>query len=607
MKELSVSKWENLAQAEGMLFFAQAVCELLDDSSLDSYKAPALNLHLSLFELRTLIKYYCNGRIKKGVLNFSINECKNHVKNTLIFGHSFLGKVNQYLTDIEATLSKHDENVNRSRLKSLSIAARTEVGTVYWQNLKDKLLDAVKGNREKSSIYALAADFATEVGRRGFSRQYVLGITKKFFFNERTEPLRITTYDQLIDYLHYFDQNNRTWSVCFKASSLPENLLSYLKPFEIKHVEERPKEFYRVKKYTEFIKGKGRDRAVYCVQNVKAKDPHTARDRAEGHLKFYVDTCRFHNHAIEFEIQNDSFVCDVENKKYYRLKQSKKPMECGTIFKRAEGDERLKTTIEILLGKHFSITAARDFAKVLDFHHAAMISANDENQLLDLWAALEGFLPSPNSESDRIVWYTDYIIPSLVLNYNEKIFRCLTDDLCNAGTNVNEFVQSLPIEGSSFVKVVNLVVARDFDDKKEELISLLDSNPLLRYRVYSLNKSYKSTKRIRRVIREHRQKLEWHIRRIYTLRNHIAHNASTLPYLRNLVENLHDYLDTLIISVSSVGKRVRVFDIQTALEVIKSSETEYIKGLEGEHRLTYEDCIDYMFGANSVLSPFYDE
>ena len=58
-----LKKWKFSEKLVGLLFFAQSLNELLFDYSLDSYKAPALNLHSSALELNYLMYKHTNSEI----------------------------------------------------------------------------------------------------------------------------------------------------------------------------------------------------------------------------------------------------------------------------------------------------------------------------------------------------------------------------------------------------------------------------------------------------------------------------------------------------------------------------------------------------------------
>lgn len=166
-------------------------------------------------------------------------------------------------------------------------------------------------------------------------------------------------------------------------------------------------------------------------------------------------------------------------------------------------------------------------------------------------------MPVHDGSCDRILWYLNYILPALTLSYNEKIFRAISNDIFCETDDVKQHILSLGPDADFFINTIKIIASSDLQNQRSALLSAISENPILRHRIDTLSKDYHSVKSIRKVFKAHRDKLSWHIQRIYTLRNQIAHNASSLPYIVNLVENLHDYLDTIILSVSMIGKTVK--------------------------------------------------
>jgi len=603
-----LQKWQNTDDTEGLLFFAQALTEMLEDNSLDSYKAPALNLHLAFWELATMLKLFVEGRVRKGALSFSLEECNHRISKDIIFADHKKRLFSKYLSQItEAIENKNEDNINKNILLSIASAATADLTDSYWESLKNKLLSACSDGYQKKTILHLTLEFATELGNLGFSKQYILAKTRKFFFSTNAAPETITNNDQISDFIDIFEVESQNWEVCFIGNATGKSALTHMKRFGIKKIIKRPKRFARNPKFTKFLKSKTKGSIVYSINDRPAKDPHKARARAEAQLNFYTDVCRFHKHDAVFEFKDTAFVYSLKTKEAYNIPRPPKPMECGATFRNAENEEAIENTLEILSGSHFSINSIRDFHKVLDFHHAAMTSTDHENQLLDLWAALEGFLPAPDRNSDRIEWYLHYTLPPLSMRYNEKMFQSISANLSCEQENIVQLVEEVGEADDFFLKTIHLVTSADQQVRRTELLGQLGHNPLLRNRIDRLSKDYRKTDRIRKAIKSHKEKLAWHIQRIYTLRNQIAHNASSLPYIRNLVENLHDYLDTIILAVSSIGRDSKVtIDVHTALEKIATIESDYIDSLTGSTRLDSSNCLKLVLGENNILSKYHN-
>ena len=73
----------------------------------------------------------------------------------------------------------------------------------------------------------------------------------------------------------------------------------------------------------------------------------------------------------------------------------------------------------------------------------------------------------------------------------------------------------------------------------------LETFPLLRFRIFSLNQQLKKKNNINRMIDEHERKVRWHLHRIYRARNCIIHDGNEIRNIENLVENLLSYVDII--------------------------------------------------------------
>lgn len=62
------------------LFFAQSLEELLFHHTLDSFKSPALNTHLNIFELQFLSAEIFRNKVKAGALKPVLEELENRIK-----------------------------------------------------------------------------------------------------------------------------------------------------------------------------------------------------------------------------------------------------------------------------------------------------------------------------------------------------------------------------------------------------------------------------------------------------------------------------------------------------------------------------------------------
>ncbi len=319
------------------------------------------------------------------------------------------------------------------------------------------------------------------------------------------------------------------------------------------------------------------------------------------------DVFSFHVHHVDPNWYSVALCLDEENNFKGFLKPPMQPIKrCRHSSIENKGAE-IKKTIELLSGHHFSRDDSRLFFKALDYHRAALTAETPENQLVDLWGALEAFLPVPDADGSKITHYVSTLSPCLTLSYSEKLFNDLEESFQNADESLCEFVQNFLAERPFKEALVYLIVAEEQEANRQELYKRISRNPLLRHRCFTLNEKYSSNKRVYKTLNEHKQRVSWHMQRIYAARNQIVHNAESLPYLGTLVENLHSYIDTLVNSVSIIGAKSRsICTANGAIRLLSVSEHSWLHQLKTQSKIRCNESnyLQIVYGEYNPLSQY---
>ncbi|MBW4872389.1 hypothetical protein KZY59_12820 [Prevotella buccae] len=101
------------------------------------------------------------------------------------------------------------------------------------------------------------------------------------------------------------------------------------------------------------------------------------------------------------------------------------------------------------------------------------------------------------------------------------------------------------------------------DEDRENIIRQVDI--LTRYRLLKLKARMHNTENIKQYIKNHRNNLEFHITRIYRLRNELIHEAAIKQDMANVTSNLRFYLvftlNQLIVFLTEREDSTRELDI----------------------------------------------
>lgn len=541
----------------------------------------------------------------------NLHNFRYTTKQDLVIKSKYSSVFLYYFQRIEQIKAKPND------LISLLEALLSELNNFYWDNLLLIIERKVNDYKRKADIILLAKTFITEAELRGYSRSYIYYMTQGFFFMQGVSPKKIQTTEQIKEFLSFFNQNPSSWHVIFRGADAFKDMVEYAKyqsdpDFSLEILSSIPAGLSAevVNTHKLFL---DKDHqlplflSVSMSEAVGVRESRSARDAAKEAIDTLSDIYSFVVHHEQSIISEDALIINKKTNKGSILQPSPNPMKCG-IQRQSGGDAKpiMELFIDIVNEKHFDPPSSRLMTRSIDFHRAALEAKTPENQLLDLWAALEGFLPPPSEDGARVTHYVKTLVPSLTLTYPEKIFHYLADSIYHGGGKCRDIVNSVEIDGDFFQKASAIAVCSDLTDKREMLYSELSEHVLLRHRIFEVHESFKSKKEIKNTILFHRQWITWHIQRIYTTRNQIIHNAASLPYLSTLVENLHSYFDILVETTSVVSLlSMNRLSISSALDILAIHEQGYLNSLEGDDTdCTVENYIDLVFGAENPITPF---
>lgn len=599
MKKIYVSPANNCTELEGLIFFTQVLDELLFHHTIDSFKAPALNSISRIHELRVLTQQAI--LLNKGTRSLTpvLDELEWSIKvDPVITGDT---------TTITYDIIKKIRGSDKPSKETLYLIDTLFLHlNDYWSDLTKSIKNTILDGRQKEKLLGLATTFSCHIELRGFSRQFAYFsaqnlLIKKLHATEKLDPQKTIS-----EFMDLFDSKNKKWKVIYRGSkeflqysTLAEKYGMVVKDVYLNDTAYPP----RVRGFL----GQSADYPAFIIfDDISSKDYYSARNFSENLIELFRSAYQFHLHDHQLIVNDICVSLNEAAGEYILLKPIPNPMTCAVERLKPELEAELQNTTELLAGKHLSKNSTRMFRNALEYHKAALTTEIPENQLLDLWAALEGFLPQPDGNGTRFSHYSGLLIPTLMLTYPEKIFRYMSDCIYHGGKDVREFVESSEIDGDFFSKCVCLITAEDQLEQRIKLLNLIHVHPLLRFRIDRSYRAFQSRKCVLETLLSHKNKISWHLHRIYTTRNHIIHSAESLPYLRTLVENLHAYMDTLIPSITRLAvASQRKIDIEAAVKLLSMHEEFFLTTLrKNDVKCTTENYRSVIFGELNPLGPF---
>jgi ferritin-like metal-binding protein YciE len=139
---------------------------------------------------------------------------------------------------------------------------------------------------------------------------------------------------------------------------------------------------------------------------------------------------------------------------------------------------------------------------------------------------------------------------------------------------------------------------------RDHLYDSLRDFHLLRYRAFRLSEMLSNRRKLRELIALHEKKVAWQIRRIYRTRNLIVHSGRVPPpYIDTLVENGHDYLDSIVFEVMRIScGPYSATSIEQVFEIAKIRYKDFARKLADEGPLTSSNC-EFLLGQQRTVLP----
>lgn len=562
MKYRSLKKWDDLAQCGSLVYFAQLLDEMLFDYSLDTYKASVMHTGLLCREAVSTIREIEAGNImlpniRHVTAELSLNFEKDPVAKAI---------VSLPLNAFDAALK--NPKTPLKELRTVLELLQVQLFPARYRAKNEELLSAeIKTGHRISEIRRLARSYVTELMACGISKRFIRDTLHNFFYYGKD---RIGGLGAIDDFLALMPRERRNFTVFFRLDGMFESAAQAFSTLGIEIVKVVPSKF-DLDAFPAFA-GDG-DQTLYgIVDEVKALDVYGARAVAEHRLKLCSTLLSLFHHRETGRWLAECIVYDHLNEKYSRIGEETNPMTRCSDLVEPVATTRLATFMaEFTLEKN----SFDKFIRSAQLHAMALKSDASENQILNIWIALESLVPSETraDNTSNIEHIVDSAIPFLNIGYIERLLNNLVKDLLKWNYKVtrNAFKN---VPGSKFVdKLAKILVLPEFEGNRRALEGQFRDFHLLRDRFAFFRETLRTPQNVISSLNAHKIRLEWQIRRIYRTRNIIVHSGHTPPHTGTLIEHAHDYLDTVLASLIKMASRPKV--VNSVSQGFKHTDLSY--------------------------------
>lgn len=533
MKQYDLRNWTISEETEGLLFFAQRMDEILFDYTVDSYKGRMLNSFMLIIEALKTIADIESAKIESAHLKYVIEELNWSLQQDIVV-HQLLENEKELFIPISFDENNKDYTLIKNILKLLSNKISPKK---YETACRILFKESVKSNK-KREINELIDGWICILKVWGYNTKWIHSRVLEYFFNTDNA---INSVDQLSVFFDIFNFKKQDFDIYIIVNKGFKTIIEKTKIKHFKVVDLPDKDDDALNKFRKLIKGK----QIVVKYSCKTLDEYSAREIALNSIDVLRDLFAFYYHKQK-PFRNDITLV-VSGEVIYYTKGTSSPLNrssSDTPFMLAV--EKLNTLFE---GGVPSEETMAKIHRVFNLHSTSIENRNVDNQLLNLWTAIEVIVPiNKKTGGSKIQQIIEIISKSHTLGYPYRIFRNSLSDMISIDRElVKTYIYSLPKEyGNLLEKFVAFLVLDTLQEQRNALFGELNKYPLLRYRLFCINKSFSKPKHILKTLEMHQKKLSWHIRRLYRTRNLIVHDSGTMYDIETLVENCHSYVDEFL-------------------------------------------------------------
>ena len=557
MKFKNISQWQLSDEIEGLLFFAQRFSELLFDYTLDSYKPSALNAPYLAQEAVSLTNEIEAGLIDAANLEPVLDELEWAIQEDSTSKKLLDAGVEYYIL--------RGENTRASEQKlRLEVLAQTLEPYRYLLACADNLHETIKKNSKKL-IEASTRNLVTTLINMGVSKQHLDDILNDSFFNHQGDAIDSVDYflifkERMMPVAHNFD-------LYFIATDLIREISDSIASLDADIVDDLPEELRDFARSRGFQKNANE---VYVhIDGIRAYDKYSARNEAIRTLENLSNLFTIFHHKSRIFWRAEALANQCCTPGMVLVPAPKSAMDKVADMRPGKASKELNRLINTLpMHNPSSVRLMR----VADLHGICVSHPISENQLVNIWTALETLIPS-NLSNSKIINIISSMLPFLMKAYVGRLIERFTYDILIWNNWVaKKILKKVPsLAGASLVqRATDLLTIKDNEEIRKELYAALRDFHLLRHRTFQLSEILSDPQKIEELLKAHEKKVTWQLRRIYRTRNLIVHSGRFPTYLSTLIENGHDYLDQVIFDlIKMMCGEYRTDTIEQAFEIAK--------------------------------------
>lgn len=536
-------RWSKSEGAQGLLFFAQQMREMLTPQTFESFRAMSLDTMARLRECRRVLSDFERGSITDATIQ------------------PFLAEL-EWSLDHDKVVKEHASALSelyRNRLKDKKLAPSTlspvidslikSLEPIYKDRLETAIIEVLSDTSHRSKLKTLTSFYCSHILNIGYTRAFALDAVNSTFFSR--DMLRAGSAT-LRKFFKSFDGSQNSYRVYVLTDRRFSNPLARI------HQHSLPFAALPAHVQQGFSAIPHGPTSRWLTFDADALDVYGAAELNE----FMLNSVQAINHLGP---QIDGY--NWHNERYVTTPRSSSgqmisPPSAQSVTIRRRTSNRAKPidlahTLRTVLGQLDEPSTSR-LLNSLNTSDLRGRHITPQTRLISLWSAVEVLLSDPPKGTARILHYEQTLLPCICLKYMRRNLAAVYGELLR--TYRAKFLRIVDKEPQFADKdrhsrFAAIIMLNSNADLQRNLTELCADNPLARYRLYRLWSEISKPKAFKSAVSDHEKRVRWQIYRIYRARNTLVHAGIAPTYLQSLIQNLLEYYTSGVWTILSHVRR----------------------------------------------------
>lgn len=553
-------------ESMSQFFFVQRWTELLNFRTISSYKPRLFNSKLILKELISVLDDVLGNVVGSSNIRPIVEEALTIVKEDVILKRRVPVLWERILRNLGDSM-KVEDRAAQLRLQCQMKYAYGLIESEYLDWLIYGVEQAMLTNSASSlgQLDTIMSVLVTELLGCGWSSQELYKLSKRIFLSREDFGIKWNRFRAIL-------LRVRQPFLCFVHI---EKDIEYFKSMSVERIVEDNDAKLRlahdiVKEFDPCMRNVSPN-GMYLQMTVYTYDIYAAVRSARERLDRIIAILTFYNYPVDFLQESEIFVYDNTKKVIFPCGYEHGLIRYG--YNQNPYDKHLNDFLTASNLDGFSREFGSKLYSVTQYIRLSRESVSIFGRFINLWIALEAFLKTDEFKS--IAELVVASVPSICCNaYMYRLLRNFTEDIrrCKKDVEQDDVTVEYLFETLKNKKAVELVG---------------NANTLLSYRCEEMMSILETGRSCARVLEEHHRRVGWQIRRLYRIRNKIAHSAYTDCMLVSYIDHLEEYIYTIIVQSVYWSKTVKC---SCLAEVLSGLRDNYLATVEVLKNAGDESC-----------------